>query len=268
MYVFIILVVVFYFLAVMPRICKRPNAALIMGWHYAHRGLHNNYSKAPENSLAAFRLAVEKGYGIELDVQLTKDNQVVVFHDFNLVRVCGVNKKVCQLTYQEFKEYHLFRSQETIPLLQDVLRLVNGQVPLIVELKCKNGKDRIAFQANEILSQYKGVYCIESFHPLALFWYRKNQPDVIRGQLADIYRNPRHVGEAVVGFMQSHLLFNFAAKPDFIAYNHWYQGELSRNICRYVYHTISVAWTVRSEKEYKKCKDSFDLFIFERFSMK
>lgn len=98
---------VLYLLAIMPRMTKRPDYTPLMGRHYAHRGLHDNKSDAPENSMAAFRKAIEAGYGIELDVQLTKDRIPVVFHDETLKRVCGVEGNVRDYTYEELQQFHL-----------------------------------------------------------------------------------------------------------------------------------------------------------------
>ena len=159
-----------YLALVMPRIFQRPKRSREI--YYAHRGLHNNAGNAPENSLAAFEKAVKAGYGIELDVQLTKDNQVVVTHDFHLRRNCNVQKEVNQCTYEELQRYPIFFSKERIPLLEDVLKVVDGKVPLIIELKYKDKSD-ICAKTDEILQNYRGEYCIESFYPQVLLWYRK-----------------------------------------------------------------------------------------------
>ena len=126
-----------YLGAITPRLIHRPQRASQI--YYAHRGLHDNESEAPENTLAAFKKAVDQGYGIELDVQLTKDGQVVVAHDFTLKRNCGVNLDIDTLTYEELQRFPIFKSNERIPLFTDVLQVVDGKVPLIVELKYKNG---------------------------------------------------------------------------------------------------------------------------------
>ena len=151
--------------------------------YYAHRGLYDNISDAPENSLAAFQKAVDAGYGIELDVQMTADGKVVVVHDFNLKRISGVDKEIDQCTYEELQEYPIYGSDQRVPLFEDVLKAVDGKVPLIVELKYKEGS-KICEKAQEILNSYTGIYCIESFHPQVLVWYRKNYPHICRGQLS------------------------------------------------------------------------------------
>ena len=124
-----------YLLAIMPRMGNRKRRKDFLNVYYAHRGLHDNDADAPENSMAAFQKAVEAGYGIEMDVQLSKDGVPVVFHDFTLKRICGQEGKVCDYTWQELESFRLCNSGERIPRFEDVLNEVRGRVPLIVELK-------------------------------------------------------------------------------------------------------------------------------------
>ena len=172
-------VAVLYFLAIMPRLSHRSERIKFTDVYYAHRGLHDNASEAPENSLAAFVRAVKAGYGIEMDIQLSKDRIPVVFHDFTLKRVCGKEGKVCDYTYQELKEFKLYNSGETIPRFEDVLKAVGGRVPLIVELKVEWMDISVCPLADALLQDYRGLYCIESFNPLAILWYRRYRNDVV-----------------------------------------------------------------------------------------
>ncbi|MFT4144000.1 MAG: glycerophosphodiester phosphodiesterase family protein, partial [Mobilitalea sp.] len=121
----VIVLIILYLLAIMPNLKHNPKSSKLDGWLYAHRGLHDNKGAAPENSLKAFRLAAEQGYGIELDVQITKDLVPIVFHDRNLQRACGTAYKVSELTYEEISKYTLFHSKEKIPTLEQVLKVVN-----------------------------------------------------------------------------------------------------------------------------------------------
>ncbi len=264
--VFIVLAVlaVFYFLAIMPRLGRKKEKEKLLNVHYAHRGLHDNSGDAPENSMAAFQKAVKAGYGIELDVQLTKDKVPVVFHDFTLERVCGKEGKVYDYTWEELKEFKLFESGETIPKFADVLSLVKGKVPLIVELKVEWMELYVCTEADALLRKYEGVYCIESFNPLALMWYRRYHNDVIRGQLADGFTRTGEFKGLLYVVLQN-LLLNGMTKPDFVAYNHKYAGNLSRRLCRRLYGNLAVAWTIKSQEEMEKAKPQFDLFIFESF---
>ncbi len=254
-----------YLLAIMPKLSRNPGLKALDGWLYSHRGLHRNGSEAPENSLKAFQLAVESNYGIELDVQLTKDKVMVVFHDYNLKRACGVDRKVADTTYEELKQYRLFQSEERIPTFEEVLRLVAGRVPLIVELKIPWAPGPTCEAAAKHLGDYRGIYCIESFNPFGLVWYRKHYPKVVRGQLSTDFVKEKIEGSRVQYFLLKHLLFNFYTKPDFIAYQHVYQKGLSFTLCRKLYRSRAVAWTIRTEEEYQGSKNTYDLFIFENF---
>ena len=256
----------FYLFMIMPRIWKRPDMKPFRRFLYAHRGLHDNSADAPENSMKAFLRAVEAGYGIELDVQMTKDRVPVVFHDFSLKRVCREEGKVSDYTYQELQAFRLFESEERIPRFEDVLRLVDGKVPLIVELKIEKLLDTSVCSAGDkLLAGYKGIYCIESFHPLAVFWYRRHRRNVVRGQLADAFLKQRDKHRNPFCFFLEYLLFNWLSKPDFIAYNHQYPKALSRRFCRSLYHSTAAAWTIKSEEQLKTARKNFDIFIFDSF---
>lgn len=256
--------VIVYLLAIMPEIGVRARADRLRNWLYAHRGLHDNSSDAPENSMKAFQKAVDAGFGIELDIQLTKDEVPVVFHDGTLKRICGVEGKLCDYTYEELQQFTLSDSEEHIPRLDDVLSLVDGRVPLIVEFKMENWNERLCVLGNELLQGYKGLYCIESFHPFCVYWYRKHHKEVIRGQLSEAFLREKGYKEMKF-FVLQHLLLNFLAKPDFIAYNHRHADNLSRRICRRLYKNLAVAWTIKSKEELEAAKAHFDLFIFDSF---
>lgn len=260
----LISLVILYFVAIMPRMLKRPDYSKLKGWHYAHRGLYDNETDAPENSMAAFRKAVEAGFGIELDVQLTKDRIPVVFHDETLKRVCGVEGKVRDYTFEQLQGFFICNSREKIPKFIDFLKMVNGRVPLIVEIKIHENANAVCKEVDKLLSEYHGVYCIESFHPFAVNWYKLHKPEIVRGQLSSDFvkeGRPRRTDETLVQY----LVTNFICKPDFIAYNHHGKNNISRLICRYFYRALSVAWTIKSQAELDAAKKDFDLFIFEGF---
>ena len=155
--------------------------------YIAHRGLFDNERGYPENSLPAFERAVDYGYGIELDVQYTKDRELVVFYDDDLFRMCGVKRKVKDCTFEELQRYPLLKSGEPIPLFTDVLDIIDGKVPLIVEIKTADSWLETTEGTAKILDGYKGCCCVESFHPLVLAWLKKNRPETIRGQLSNHY---------------------------------------------------------------------------------
>ncbi len=262
----VIILVILYLLLIMPRMLHRPDKTPFEGVLYAHRGLHDNTSDKPENSMAAFEEAVEAGYGIEADVQLTKDKIPVIFHDFTLKRVCGVEGKVSDYTYEELQQFFLCDSNQKIPRLEDFLKMVDGRVPLIIEYKIPGGITEVCQVADSLLQKYKGDYCIESFNPLGLLWYRQNRKEILRGQLADNFIKAGESEFSKPIYIALHyLLFNFVTKPDFIAYNHHCYKNLSRQICRYLYGSLAVGWTIRSREELAERKTDFDLFIFDSF---
>ncbi len=254
-----------YLYLIAPRRRNAPDRTPFLRVHYAHRGLFDNSSSAPENSLPAFALAVEQGYGIELDVQLSKDNVPVVFHDAGLKRMCGVDGNVWDFTLAELKQMKLADSDATIPTFAEALDLVDGRVPLIVEYKLDVVQTKVCELSDALLSSYRGPYCIESFHPRALRWYRSHRPDVMRGQLSmAFYKDPAHRSPEQLAL--AFLLTNIVTRPDFIAYHHADAANLSRRLCRTL-GALSVAWTIKSREDYERAKDQFDLFIFDSFRL-
>ncbi len=197
---------------------KRQRAPF-WGMNFAHRGLHSRDKSVPENSVEAFRLAARAGYGIELDVQLSRDGQVVVFHDDTLTRVCGVDKRVDELDYSELRQLKLCGKDTSIPLLSEVLAVIRGRGPLIVELKNGRRNRELCEKTYALLENYRGDVCIESFNPLIVTWFRLHGRDLVRGQLSmpsSYYRKEGFNG--VKSFLLSHCCLNFLARPQFIAY--------------------------------------------------
>ena len=228
---------------------------------YAHRGLHDLAKGIPENSIPAFALAAERGFGIELDVQLSSDGVPMVFHDATLDRVCGVSGRLCERSSAELRELLLFGIAGThIPTLAEVLSLVDGRVPLLVEIKEHPTPTASAEAAAKLLDGYAGAYLVEAFHPFALRWFRKNRPQVIRGQLSAAFlRDPKTRGAkyAVLHFF----LLNFLARPDFIAFDLHHRSSGVIHILRALFGVPLFGWTAKTEKEY--ATKGFDTLIFE-----
>ena len=178
--------------------------------YIAHRGLHNE--NIPENSIASFKNAIDKNYAIEIDVRPLADGTVVVFHDETLKRVCGVDGKVRDYTYEELQKFKLCKSQEKIPLFEDLLKMVDGRVPLIIEIKIHEKASTVCSIADKLMKEYQGPYCIESFHPLAVNWYRTHRPEVVRGQLSSNFNEPGK-RESIALFLVHYMMFNFLGKP-------------------------------------------------------
>lgn len=236
--------------------------------YIAHRGLHDAEKGIPENSLEAFRRAVEGGYGMEMDLQLTKDGKLVVFHDKTLERICGVKKNLTDLTYEELCSYRLSGTREQIPLFEDVLRLVDGKVPLIIEMKSEGHCIRATKMACKRLESYPGIYCIESFHPACIWWVRRHYPRILRGQLSMDYFQEESARPFYQKLVMTSMIFNCFTRPDFIAYKHVYKEQFSYRLLRRLYRVENVAWTIRSQRELDKARDVFRVMIFEGFTPK
>ena len=206
---------------------KRQKAPFY-GVNFAHRGLHSRDMSVPENSLAAFELAAKAGYGIELDVQLSKDGQVVVFHDDTLDRVCGVHGRVDAFDYSELKKMRLCGSEQAIPLFTEVLRVIRGRGPLLVELKNGPRNRELCEKTYAILADYRGDVCIESFNPFIVAWFRFHAKDLVRGQLSQPMRHYKGETSVPAAFLLSHGLMNFLARPHFIAYKIGYRPPTIR----------------------------------------
>ena len=180
-----------------------PGLESLKGWGYAHRGLHGE--GIPENSMAAFRAALEGGYGIELDIHLMRDGNLAVIHDASLKRTAGVDVQIEDLTAQDLENYRLEGTDEKIPLFRDVMALFEGKAPMIVELKPMNGNQAaLAEAACEIMKDYQGIYCMESFDPRCIQWLRKNRTHIIRGQLTENFVAHDKVLHPAIRFVLTH----------------------------------------------------------------
>lgn len=230
---------------------------------YAHRGLHGG--GVPENSLAAFKAAKDAGYGVELDVQFTKDRQVVVFHDGDLKRMCGVEKRVLDLTRDELDSYRLGDTEQKIPLLSEVLTVLGG-VPVICEIKTFSGNNcpELCEKTCALMDTYQGDWCQESFSPFITQWFFKHRPDVIRGQLSAALRG-NNGQSAVNRFGMRHLLINVFSRPDFIAYGFEDLTPCGLRLCRAIFKPFLVGWTARGDKQFAQARQDFDTIIFEQY---
>lgn len=234
-------------------------------WHrnLAHRGLHTKDKSVPENSLAAFRRAVEHGYGIELDLQFSKDEQIVVFHDDTLNRVCGIDGRVDAYTLEELRSFRLCGTEETIPLFSEVLELVDGKVPLLVEFKNGPKNDLLCEKTLPMLRAYKGDFCIESFSPFIVGWFRKNAPDILRGQLSAGMKEFEGELDKGSAFLLSNLLTNVIARPHFIAY-HVNKTSWTVKLCEKL-GAMRAVWTVRPDCDIEELKSRNETLIFELY---
>lgn len=243
---------------------RKEEAASFAKVYFAHRGLYDN-EKLPENSLPAFREAVRHGYGIELDVRLTKDTVPVVFHDDTLLRMCGIEKRVSECTYEELKTCLLLGTKHRIPTLEEALKDIAGRVPVLVELKAGKVPKRTAVKTAAVLDSYNGMYAVQAFHPGVLVWFRKHRPQVLRGQLSTDYRRDTIKSTWLQRAVRTDLWCNVLTYPDFVSFRHTMTDLWVYRLWKRRYDGISFGWTVRSKEELRQAEKEFDGIIFDSF---
>ena len=244
---------------------NHPGMKELKGWSYAHRGLHKE--GVPENSMAAFRAAVDKGYGVELDIHLMKDGNLAVIHDASLKRTAGADVQIEDLTAEELENYRLEGTEEKIPLFKDVMALFEGKAPRIVELKpMNNNHAALAEAACDLMKDYQGVYCMESFDPRCVQWLKKNRQEIIRGQLTENFVAHDQKLHPAIRFVLTHNLLNFTTMPDFVAYKFADRKDsFTTALCRRVWDLQGVTWTLKTQEEYDIAVREGWLPIFEGF---
>ena len=248
---------------IFPALRRHPERKRMEGARVAHRGLHDLTENCPENSLYAFRLAAEAGFAIENDIHLTKDGEVVVFHDDDLKRMCGVDGKIEEKTLEELRQLRLQGTEERIPTLRECLDAVAGRVPILIELKSfsvKGGRE-LCEKADAILSGYEGPYWIQSFFPTNVSWYRKHRPEICRGVLSSGF-----YGQKFPMPLVGALFFNFLSRPDFVSYDVTTPKNFFFRLS-VLLGAHPVYWTIRSEETLEKAENVYGgkTSIFELF---
>lgn len=224
------------------------NQSFLVSSLVAHRGMHSK--KVTENTLEAFSIAIKNNYIIEFDIHLLKDKNIVVYHDNNLKRLTGINKRVKELTLQEINDIKLPNNSK-IPTFEETLKLINGQVPIIIELKSDNKAGKLEKELVKYLDNYDGLFAVKSFNPLTIRWFKKHRPNYIRGLLLS--------GKGDIGnkIFRSSFVFNFC-KPDFLSCNYLlYNHKLMKR------KILKLCWTISSEEDFNKYKGYFDNLICE-----
>lgn len=260
-----VLALLFLLYVLSTRCSGRKDMRKFRSWAYAHRGLHGGAK--PENSMAAFRSALNNGYGIELDVHLMKDGNLAVIHDASLKRTTGEDVCIEDLETQDLWQYKLEGTPQVIPTFREVLDLFNGKAPIIVELKVeRNNQAALCETVCKMLDSYKGLYCLESFDPRAVYWLRKNRPDMIRGQLTENFlRSPTSKLPWVLKFCLTNQLFNFLTRPDFVAYKFADRKNFGNTLAKKFWGAGRVSWTITSQEDFNTAKKEGWIPIFESF---
>lgn len=225
----------------------------------AHRGLHN--FDFPENSLPAFDNAVKHGFAIELDVRILDDHNVVVFHDEKLSRMTNHDGYVANLKLSDLDNIRLQKTDYKLPTLEQVFESVNGQVPILIEIKKAEQSFALEEKVLEMLKSYTGELAVESFDPFSMHYFYKNAPQILRGQLSSYFRRSNSDLARREKSRIKKLKYNDVSHPAFIAYD---VTDLPNKYVKNAGLPV-VAWTVRSEIEAQKALAVCDNYIFEGF---
>lgn len=205
----------------------------------AHRGVHN--SIIIENTLPAFSKSVDKNYIIELDIHILKDNTIVVYHDYNISKLTGVNKVIETLSYPHLSKIKI-KNKYTIPTLKQVIHIVAGKVPLLIEVKDMNNNSKFEEELVKILDNYKGEFAIQSMNPFVIDWFYKNRKDYV-------------IGLIIFNELNYNIVKKYTKKIDFISI---YKKQLP-----FKSNKLVIGWTIRNDKEYKKYAPICDNLICE-----
>lgn len=228
---------------------------------FAHRGLFG--SGVPENSIAAVENAIETGFPVEIDVQVTSDGRAVVFHDWNLLRLTGRDRRVSLTTYPEITELRLQGSDASIPTLEEMLKIIGGRVPILIEIKNRRGVNQLEPAVANALSDYRGEHAVQSFNPYTLGWFRRHHPTILRGQLSCAFDTDGMAGWKK--WILSQYGMNWLTAPHFISHQ-WHQ--LPSPATHFLHGLCGLpllAWTVRSPEEMSAALRVANNVIFEDF---
>lgn len=255
-------IVVFYNFATAGEAISEDKISWIKETPIAHRGLHTK--DIPENSLSAFENALKNNYAIELDVQFTKDKEVVVFHDENLKRITNDTRNIEDVNYDELKNLRLDNTNEIIPTLEEVLELVDSKVAILIEIKDCKDYIELSEKTYEILKGYEGNYAIQSFNPFILEWYKNNASEVVRGQLSGTFTEGSESLNSFEKFVLKNMLLNFKSKPNYIGYE--LEGIPKSKLESLRKKGVPIiVWTVKNKEDMEKAYKYSDNITFENF---
>ena len=252
--------------AVKPRIWDKPDLGDIRRYDYAGRGLYDPDKGIPENSIAAFRAALDHGYGVTMDVRVTADGVPVVFRDERLYRMTGAEGSVEDRMLEELHELKLAGTEEEIPTLEEALAVIAGQVPVLIELKVfDENVEYLCAEVCDVLDTYEGVFAIQTTDPRVLRWYRQERNEYIRGQIVDYQMSSGYTWKNRVWDLFCNSLFmNFLTEPDFISCSLTTRYNPSVWLCRLLYRIPRFLWTAMTMEDYEDIKMDGAIAVFER----
>lgn len=264
--VFITLIILFvcYLILIKPNIGNKERTHFLMGHNIARAGLYDNQSDRPENSLPAFKSAIAANYAIETQVGLSSDGVLVAFADKNLLRLTGVSTNVGQMTWKDLSTLHLLNTRERIVTLEELFFLVDGIVPLVLDIRSEENEEEMVLILSSILKTYQGKCAVESSNKKVLIAMKNLLPEIPRGLRASgPAEEDQSFLEAIVG---AFLLTNIQTRPDFISYYFRKSKNFSLRLCKGIFHVPIVGWTIQNMDDYRTVDRIFDGLIFEHIT--
>lgn len=231
--------------------------------YIAHRGLHDKFGRVPENSLAAFEAAAEKGFAVELDVRFTADKKMVVFHDADTSRMCGESLVISQTEYAQLRKLRLSGSDERILLLSEVLKLINGRVMVFIELKRSPEVPDAEKRLAHLMKKYSGEFAVQSFDPLSLMRLRAADPDIIRGQLVSTHNGDKKFLRQLASVKT---VWKSLSKPQYLAWD-LRSVTLEAAFAAADIDAHFITWTANNEKLIEAAESFSGSIIFENVPM-
>ena len=229
----------------------------------AHRGLHSKDKSVPENSKLAFEKAISYDFSIECDLTILKDGTIIVFHDKDFKRLCDVDQFLKDSNYEDISNYKLLNTDEYIMRFEDLLKFVNGKVPLLIEIKPFGNYKLLCDKVANILDHYPHPFAVFSFHPGVVYWFKKHRPTFIRGQITEYFESDSKM-KPYMKYLMKTMFFNHFTKPDFVSYgihdlpNKWADQAKKKGI-------TMISYAARNQQEFDFVKSRYDNVVFEYF---
>lgn len=234
----------------------------LTGRSYAQRGLHSQRNGVPENTLKAFEVALNRGYGVAMDVRISRDGEAMVFHDETLMRLCHLSNMVEDVDSSQLKKLRILDSDQFIPTLEEALKLIGGKVPVILELKKVKDRKALCRKVAEILDAYEGAVCVASFDIMTLHWFKRNRKEIPRMQEA---MNQKFVKKNPVSkYVEENLMGNFLSRPHIVAYEHDFSSNRHFKRCINNFGAAGCVFTVTDQNTFDNMTKIASIILFER----
>ena len=252
-------------LLIRPRTKYSPDLSALAAYDFANGGLHDFYKGIAKNSLPAVKAAMDGGYAVKLDVRVSRDGVPVILSEHDLYGLCGVDGEAENMALAELKKLKLQETDETVCTLEEMLAEIDCRVPVILELMVyRDNYGTLCRRVTDVLEKYEGVYAIESVDYRAVRWFKKYEPDVLRGQTLE---RASYAGKdllsALVCFAGNMMFTNILSSPDYISAGYSERKNISLKYCKLLYHVPVVCRDIKTAEQYEAARSDDEIAVFE-----